>query len=124
MAGLRLSGANPFTDVKESEYYYKAVWWAVENGITLGVDKTRFAPDSTVTRGQFVTFLWRVAGKPEAADATNSFTDLKSDQYYYDAVLWAVENGITLGVDKTHFAPEHTCVRGQVVTFLYRNFAQ
>lgn len=112
----------PFDDVAAGSYYYKAVLWAVENGITTGTSTTRFSPNATVTRGQFVTFLWRAEGKPSYT-ASNPFTDLTAGSYYYDAVLWAVENGITTGTSKVHFAPSKACVRGQVVTFLYRDLA-
>ena len=110
---------NPFTDVKASDYYYNAVLWAVENGITNGASATTFAPDATVERGQVVTFLWRAADKL-ASQADNHFTDLKDGAYYTDAVLWAVEKGITTGTSATTFAPEAGCTRGQIVTFLYR----
>ena len=110
---------NPFTDVKVSDYYYNAVLWAVENGITNGASATTFAPDATVERGQVVTFLWRAADKL-ASQADNHFTDLKDGAYYTDAVLWAVEKGITTGTSATTFAPEAGCTRGQIVTFLYR----
>lgn len=110
-----------FTDIKENEYYYKAVLWAVEKGITSGLTATTFAPEQTVTRGQFVTFLHRAEGKP-AYSVTNPFTDLKSGEYYYDAVLWALENEVTSGLKPTLFGPEEPCTRGQVVTFLYRNY--
>ena len=112
-----------FTDLKENEYYYKAVLWAVENGITSGLTKTTFGPDETVTRGQFVTFLHRAEGKP-AYTVNNPFTDLKTGEYYYDAVLWAVENGVTSGLKPTLFGPDEPCTRGQVVTFLYRAYAE
>ena len=115
------STSHNFTDLNANEYYYKAVLWAVENGITSGMTKTTFAPDATVTRGQFVTFLHRAEGKP-AYTVSNPFTDLKSGEYYYDAVLWAVENKVTSGLKPTLFGPEEPCTRGQVVTFLYRAY--
>ena len=111
---------SPFDDVQDPEaYYYNAVLWAVENEITTGMDRTHFAPDSTVTRAQTVTFLWRLAGK-SAAQAENPFADVAESSYYFAPVLWAVENNITTGMDKTHFAPDDPCTRGQIVTFLYR----
>ena len=113
------SKTNPFVDVKKGEWYYDAVLWAVEKGITTGMDATHFAPDSTCTRSQIVTFLWRYAGKP-AASGSNPFADVAGNAYYYDAVRWAVKLGITNGMDATHFAPDATCTRGQIVTFLYR----
>ena len=114
------STENPFGDVKAGSYYYDAVLWAVENGIVYGESDTRFAPEKTCTRGQIVTFLYRFKNKPQVADGTNIFTDLEEGAYYYDAVLWAVENDITSGIGNNRFAPEKTCTRGQIVTFLYR----
>lgn len=115
---------NPFTDVKSSDYYYDAVLWAVEQGITNGMTATTFGPEVTVTRDQTVTFLWRAAGKPLAENAQNPFTDVKEGAYYYDAVLWAVEQKITTGMSATTFGPEEDCTRGQIVTFLYRSAEQ
>lgn len=111
---------NPFWDVASSDYYYKAVLWAVENGITAGYYEHLFAPDDTITRAQFVTFLYRAEGKP-AYSTENPFSDVDENMYYHNAVLWAVENGITAGYYGDLFAPEIGCTRGQVVTFLYRN---
>ena len=110
----------PFEDVAEGKYYYKAVLWAVENGITTGKSATRFAPKDTITRAEFVTFLWRTEGKP-GYSTSNPFYDVSSGSYYYDAVLWASENGITTGKSTERFAPKDPCTRGQVVTFLYRD---
>lgn len=115
------SNNNPFTDVKAGAYYYDAVLWAVEKGITSGTSATTFSPDTSCTRGQTVTFLYRAAGSPKAASSTNPFTDVKSGAYYYDAVLWAVEQKITSGTSATTFAPDATVTRGQTVTFLYRS---
>ncbi len=117
------AAAIPFADVKADAYYCKAVSWAVEQGITTGVSEDRFAPDSGCTRAQVVTFLWRAAGKPEPTSTANPFTDVKSDAYYHDAVLWAVEKGITKGTSADKFSPDSTCTRAQIVTFLYRNLA-
>jgi len=113
---------NPFTDVANNTYYYKAVLWAVENGITAGYGSdTIFNPDGVCTRAQVATFMWRAAGKPGMTGLNNRFTDISSDTYYYDAVLWAVENGITNGYGSdTIFNPDGNCTRGQIVTFLYR----
>lgn len=111
---------NPFTDVKESDYFYKAVLWAVENGVTTGKSETIFAPKETCTRAQIVTFIYRAAGEPKVDNAVNPFEDVAANAYYADAVLWAVENGITTGKTATRFAPNDTCTRGQGVTFLYR----
>ena len=109
-----------FTDVKASDYYYNAVLWAVEKGITDGTSDTTFSPNQECTRGHVVTFLYRAAGEPAVSTATGKFTDISEGQYYYNAVLWAVEKGITDGTSDTKFSPDATCVRGQVVTFLYR----
>ena len=111
---------NPFTDVAEGDYYYEAVLWAVENGITSGMGEGIFAPGSSCTRAQVATFLWRAMGKPTVKNAENSFTDVAEDVYYYDAVLWAVDKGITKGMGEGIFAPDMTCTRGQIATFLYR----
>ena len=111
---------NPFTDVKAGEYYYKAVLWAVEKGITTGLSATTFGPNVTCTRGQVATFLWRSQGKPAPASSSNPFKDTKMGDYYYEAVLWAVENGVTQGVGPGKFAPNDSCTRGQIVTFLHR----
>lgn len=110
----------PFTDVSSSDYFYKPVKWAFGSGITGGTSATTFSPDDNCTRAQVVTFLWRTAGQPKPKGKNNPFTDVKADSYYYDAVLWAVENGITGGTSATTFSPEDSCTRAQVVTFLYR----
>ena len=111
-----------FTDVAPGAYYYKAVLWAVENGITGGYDANTFGSNDTVTRAQAMTFLWRAAGKPAApAGTVNTFTDVSSTSYYYEAVLWAVANGVTGGYDAQTFGSNDGCTRGQIVTFLYRN---
>ena len=115
--------ANPFSDVKESAYYYNAVLWAVEKGITAGTSETTFSPDEGCTRGQVATFLWRYEGKPSAT-GSNPFTDIKAGAYYYDAILWAVANGVTNGTSPTTFEPDTTCTRGQIVTFLYRDIVK
>ena len=94
--------------------------WALENEITKGMTMDLFAPDSTCTRGQIVTFLWRFKGRPAAGNANTPFVDLKAGGFYLDAVAWAVENGITNGTSKTEFSPDSPCTRAQVVTFLYR----
>ncbi len=109
-----------FIDVSENEYYTDAVAWAVENGITQGTDAAHFSPDEPCTRAQVVTFLWRAAGCPKVQDTVCRFADVETDAYYSDAVLWAVENGITNGVGETEFAPDDTVTRAQVVTFLCR----
>ena len=110
-----------FVDVATGSYYEDAVDWAVENGITQGTDDTHFSPDGICTRAQAVTFLWRAAGSPEPKTNTMPFTDVNAGSYYYDAVLWAVENGITKGTSDTTFSPNMTCSRAQIVTFLWRS---
>lgn len=110
----------PFTDVSSSDYFYKPVKWAFGSEITGGTSATTFSPDSNCSRAQVVTFLWRTTGQPEAKSSKCNFTDIKSDSYYYKAVLWAVEQGITGGTSATTFSPKDSCTRGQVVTFLYR----
>ena len=111
-----------FTDVSPNAYYYDAVQWAVENGITSGTSATTFSPDMVCTRAQAVTFLWRAAGSPRPESTRNPFTDVKAGSYYYDAVLWAVEEGITSGTSATTFSPDMTCSRSQIVTLLYRSW--
>ena len=110
-----------FVDVATGSYYENAVDWAVENGITKGTDDTHFSPGGICTRAQAVTFLWRAAGSPEPQTRTMPFTDVPAGSYYYDAVLWAVENGITKGTGDTTFSPNMTCSRAQIVTFLWRS---
>ena len=112
---------NPFTDVDANDYYYEAVLWAVENGVTVGATATTFNPGGECTRSQMVTFLWRAAGEPGTGTSSNPFTDVDADDYYCEAVLWAVENGITVGATATTFAPVAVCTRAQAVTFLYRD---
>ncbi len=111
---------NPFTDVNQGAYYYDAVLWAVGSGVTQGTSAATFSPEQTCTRGQVVTFLWRAAGEPEPTSTANPFRDVAKDAYYFKAVLWAVENGITQGTGKDTFSPNDPCTRGQVVTFLHR----
>ena len=110
---------NFFYDVPNGAYFYEAVKWAVDKGITNGLSDTMFGPYESCTRAQIVTFLWRAAGSPEPKTAS-SFTDVPANAYYAKAVAWAVENGITNGMTATTFAPDATCTRGQSVTFLYR----
>ena len=115
---------NTFTDVVEGAYYEDAVQWAVENGITEGTTSTTFSPDDIVTRAQVVTFLWRAAGKPSVDEVAISFKDVSEDSYYSDAIKWAVVNDITNGTSETTFSPNDECTRAQIVTFLYRYFAE
>ena len=113
---------NPFDDVKSSDFFYKPVLWAVEKGITNGTTATTFGSYANCNRAAVVTFLWRAAGSPEPESTNNPFVDVKATDFFYKSVLWAVENGITNGVDATHFGPTTDCNRAQVVTFLYRAY--
>ena len=111
---------DPYGDVSKDSYYYDAVKWAAETGVTTGVGDGLFAPEWVCTRGQIVTFLWRASGSPAPKATELPFTDVAADAYYAQAVLWAVENGITNGTSETTFSPDQTCTRAQIVTFLYR----
>ena len=110
----------PFTDVEPSAFYYEAMLWAVEQGITKGTSETTFAPNEICTRSQVVTFLWRAAGSPKPGTEACPFTDVKSDSFYSEAMLWAVEQGITTGTTPTTFQPLKSCTRAEIATFLYR----
>lgn len=112
--------AQTFVDVPENAYYAPAVAWAVEKGVTEGTSATTFSSDAACTRAQIVTFLYRAAGSPAVKSTVNPFTDVTASDYYYNAVLWAVENGITTGTSETTFSPNESCTRAQCVTFLYR----
>ena len=114
------TGKNPFIDVPAGSYYEDAVVWAVEKGITSGTSTVTFDPNGNCTRAQAVTFLWRAAGSPAAKSSAMPFADVKAGSYYYDAVLWAVEQGITKGTSDTAFSPNTSCTRAQIVTFLWR----
>lgn len=116
---IQTAPSNPFTDVAKSDYYYDAVLWAVENGVTSGTSAVTFGPHVTVTRAQAVTFLWRAHGSPKAT-GSNPFTDVSRSNYYYDAVLWAVEHGVTSGTTATTFGPNAPVTRAQAVTFQWR----
>ena len=111
-----------FTDVDRSanSWMHKPIDWAVENGVTKGTSETAFSPSDTCTRAQAVTFLYRAAGEPEVTTAENPFADVVESDYFYNAVLWAVENGVTKGTGETTFSPNDTCTRAQIVTFLFR----
>ncbi|MBQ3427319.1 MAG: S-layer homology domain-containing protein [Clostridia bacterium] len=111
---------NPFTDIAKGDYFYDAVLWAAEKDITQGTSDMKFSPNESCTRAQTVAFLWRTAGSPEPNTADSPFADIKADDYFYKAVLWAYENGITKGTSDTTFSPHDTVTRGQTVTFLYR----
>ncbi len=115
---------NPFTDVKTDAFYYKPMLWAVEQGITNGTSATTFSPDAVCTRAQIVTFLWRARGSSRAVTGKNPFADVSKTGFYYPAMLWAAETGVTTGTGKTAFSPNDTCTRGQVVTFLARAFTE
>ena len=114
------TGKNPFIDVPAGSYYEDAVVWAVEKGITSGTSAVTFDPNGNCTRAQAVTFLWRAAGSPAPKTKVMPFTDVPSGSYYYDAVLWAMEQGITKGTSDTAFSPNASCTRAQIVTFLWR----
>ena len=109
-----------FRDVYEDDYFFDAVQWAAENGITGGVGNDRFGPNLDCSRGQTMTFLWRASGEPEPDSFSTDLTDVAADSYYYEAVLWAMQEGVTTGAGAGRFAPNATVTRGQFVTFLYR----
>ena len=118
-----VDGTNkPFTDVKPADYFANPVQWALENGITAGVSADKFGPHNPCTRGQIVSFLYRAAGSPDIGKVDNPFKDVKESDYFYKAVLWAVENNITAGMSKDSFAPNSKCTRGQIVCFLERYY--
>ncbi len=116
----KITGKMPFADVQKKDYYYNAVLWAVQKGITTGTSDTAFSPDAPCTRGQIVAFLYREAASPKV-DASSPFTDVQKGDYYYKAVLWAVQKGVTTGTSRTTFSPNDPCTRGQIAAFLYRN---
>ena len=112
--------SNPFMDVSKKKFYFKPVLWAFQNGVTKGADETHFNPNGDCTRAQVVTFLWAASGRPEPEHMEQQFADVGASKYYFKAVQWAAENDITRGTDDTHFSPNQTCTRAQVVTFLYK----
>lgn len=114
------TAGNPFSDVSSTAYYYKAVLWASENGITNGTGGGKYSPEQTCTRAQIVTFLWRAMQEPAPATSANPFRDVPGSAYYCAATLWASENGIALGTGSGNFSPNLTCTRAQIVTFFYR----
>lgn len=116
------STQNRFTDVKSGDFFYKPVLWAVENNVTQGISEKQFGSAQVCNRASVVTFLWRAFGSPEPKSDKNPFVDVKSTDFFYKPVLWAVENGITSGADATHFNPAGACNRAQVVTFLYKAY--
>ena len=111
-----------FKDVAEGQWYYEPVKWAAKNSITTGLTEDTFGTNDISLRPDVVTFLWRNAGKPEPTTTENPFKDVGESSYYYKAVLWAVENGITTGLTENTFEPNKSCTRSEVVTFLYRQF--
>ena len=115
-----LANVTTFADVPADAYYANAVNWAVSNEVTTGTSATTFGPNLSCTRAQTVTFLWRAMGSPEPTTTVNPFTDVDESAYYYQSVLWAVEQGVTKGTSDTTFSPNATVIRGQIVTFLYR----
>ena len=117
---MKPAPVNPFADIQKDQFFYESVLWAVENGITNGISDTHFGPYLYCNRAQVVTFLWRAAGSPEPVSRVNPFADVPEDSWYTDAVLWAVENGITNGLSADTFGPDVLCNRAQVVTFLWR----
>ena len=117
-------GTNPFEDVKRGTFYHDAVLWAYDWGITTGTSDTTFSPDATCTRGQVVTFLWRAFGEQEPLTTENPFTDVKESDYFYKAVLWAVDWGITTGTSATTFSPNTTCSNAHILTFIWRAFGE
>ena len=119
-----VSNDTPFSDINENAYFYKAVLWAVEQGITKGTTTTTFSPDNTVSRAQVVTFLYRSANSPYVVSDDNPFTDVPQNSYYHSAVTWASKTGVTQGRTSTTFNPSEDCNRGQIVTFLYRHFVK
>lgn len=113
-------GENPFTDVSEGRYYYKAVLWAFERGLIRGMTENTFEPETLCDRAMVVTLLWRMAGEPETECNDATFEDVAEGKYYSDAVAWATEHSVTEGMTKHTFSPKETCLRGQIITFLYR----
>ena len=121
----KMTGENPFEDVQTKDYYYDAVLWAVDKGITNGVDATHFAPNNFCTREQVATFLWRASGKPETKVLVSPFADVLDKEWYsFTPILWAYENGVTNGMRANAFGSASPCTRGQIVTFLYRALAK
>ena len=115
---------NPFEDVKHDDACHDPVLWAYNYGITTGTSETKFSPEASCTRGQVVTFLWRSVGEPEPMTTDNPFTDVKESDYFYKAVLWAVENEITTGTSATKFSPDTTCSYAHILTFIWRAFGE
>lgn len=123
VAGLNVKNV-PFRDIPLDAYYYGPVAWAYDNGITFGVGDGKFDPAASCKRQEVVTYLWRLAGEPEPTITECPFVDVIVDSYYYDAVLWGYENGVILGVDETHFAPERNIMRCEFLSLLHRNMGK
>jgi len=117
--GTELESVLPFEDVNPLDWFYNAVVWAYANGIMNGINETTFAPEASMTRAMLVTVLWRYAGSPDV-DGESQFDDVASDRWYTEAIAWAAENGIVLGVSETAFAPNEQITREQMYTVLYR----
>ena len=121
----KMTGENPFMDVKSSDYFYDAVLWAAKKGVTAGTDATHFSPNVPCTREQVATFLWRACAKPDSTLQVSPFADVLNKQMYsYEPILWAYENGVTKGTSENAFSPKVYCTRAQIVTFLYRALSQ
>ena len=121
----KMTGENPFVDVQTQDYFYDAVLWAVDKGITNGMDETHFAPNNFCTREQVATFLWRASGKPDTKMLVSPFADVLDKEWYsFTPILWAYENGVTNGMRTNAFGSASPCTRGQIVTFLYRALAK
>ena len=118
--GAKDPSYNPFKDISKDSYYYDAVLWAVANDVTKGTSATTFSPDEGCTRAQIVAFLYRAAGSPKVENVKNPFTDVSKNSEFYDAIMWAASEGITVGTSVTTFSPDEVCTRAQIVTFLYR----
>ena len=119
-AAEQRASTHRFVDVNEGAYYYDAVQWAARTGITAGTDSTHFSPNQLCTRAEVVTFIWRSFGSQKPKTLISPFKDVKRGTFYYDAVLWCVENHITSGTSADYFSPTEYCTRGQVATFLFR----
>lgn len=117
---LSIPAKTAFSDVASDSYYSDAVAWAVENDVTSGTGNNAFSPEANCTRAQIMTFLWRAYGSATPTCTSNPFADVDENAYYYDAILWAIENGITTGISADAFGPDTSCNRAQAVTFLYR----
>ena len=116
---LDMQTENPFVDVQESDFFFKPVMWAVGKTVTCGIDESHFAPDTTVMRADAMVFFWAAKGRPAHSDVKSPFVDVKPKRWYYDAVMWAVERRVCGGTDRTHFSPQQTCSRSEILQFLY-----